>query len=90
MTKAQEILKELDLDFEVIMKDEAFKITPMDFLSKIKIILVIEHTHLYHMFIWRDGAIQKECTFNEVGNITDVYSFLYNYDKKNLNNKKTI
>jgi hypothetical protein len=42
------------------------------------------------MFIWKDKSIQKECEFNVVGNITDIYSYLYNFDKNNLQLKKLI
>lgn len=86
MTKAEEILKQLDLDYQAIVKNGAWMIRPLDFMSEIKIMLVIGDCS-YSMFIWKDKVIQKECKFKEVGNITDIYSFLYNYDKNNLKNK---
>lgn len=86
MTKAERLLKDLGLDYETLIKDNAWSISPLDFMSKIKIVLTIEYGK-YHMFIWKNDTIQKECLFDEVSNITDVYSFLYNYDKNNLINK---
>lgn len=87
MRRSQEILNQLELDYVVLEKDSAFQINPMDFLCDIKIIL-IDNGFEYIMFIWKNGNIQKEETFKEAGNITDVYSYLYNYDKKNLKDKK--
>jgi len=89
MTKAEEILKQLDLDYETVDKDESWIITPKDFLSEIKIVLIVDLSKSvpYTMFIWKDDSVQKECKFNLAGNITDIYSFLYNYDFKNFKNK---
>lgn len=89
MTKAEEILKQLNLDYETLVKNGAWKISPLDFLSKIKIILVIGDDY-YSMFIWKNNMIQHECKFKEVSNITDIYSFLYNYDNQNLKNKQNV
>jgi hypothetical protein len=86
MSDSERILKELGLDIKCLVKDKAYEITPLDFLSKIKIVLVDEEIE-FCMFIWKDGAIQKECRFTQVGNITDLYSYLYNYDSKNFKNK---
>ena len=83
MKRSQEILNQLDLDYKVLVRDSSYMISPMDFLCDIKIIL-IDNTDSFTMFIWKDNEIQKECVFKEVGNITDIYSYLYNYDKNNL------
>lgn len=89
MTRAEEILKQLELDYEAIIKDGAWKIKPKDFLSDIYIMLVIGDDN-YSMFIWKDETILHECKFKEVSNITDVYSFLYNYDLNNLKNYNNV
>jgi hypothetical protein len=89
ITKAEKILKELNLDYKQIVKDTAWSISPLDFMCDIKIVLVDEDIE-YSMFIWKHKFIQKECKFKEVGNITDVYSYLYNFDKNNLQTKKPI
>lgn len=93
ITKAEKILKELGLDYKPLIKDKAFVISPLDFMCNIKIVLVNEQPNGYSMFIWKDWdvqAIQKECKFDEPGNITDIYSYLYNYDKNNLATKKQL
>jgi hypothetical protein len=95
ITKAEKILKELNLDYKQIVKDRAWSISPLDFMCDIKIVLVRKTSELitkpeYSMFIWKDKSIQKECEFNVVGNITDIYSYLYNFDKNNLQLKKLI
>ena len=87
ITRAEKLLKQLGLDYEVLVEDEAFSIKPLDFLTEIRIVLVREDAE-YSMFIWKNNIIQKECKFIEVSNITDVYSYLYKYDKNNLKNKK--
>lgn len=86
MTKAERLLKQLGLDYEVLIEDEAFKISPLDFTTKVKIILVIGEE--YSMFIFKDEQIQKECKFKEYSSITSTYSYLYTYDKNNFKNKK--
>ena len=89
MSDAERLLKELGLDFKELTKDKAWKIKPLDFMSNIYIVLVDEDTE-FSMFIWKNESIQKECKFKNVANITDVYSFLYNYDKQNLKNKNEL
>lgn len=86
MSDAERLLKELGLNIKCLVKDKAWQIKPMDFMSNIYIMLVDEDIE-FSMFIWKNDAPQKECKFKEVSNITDIYSYLYNYDKNNLKNK---
>ena len=88
ITKAEQMLKDLELDYQELVKDNAWSITPLDFLSKIKIVLVREEPQLYCMFIWKNETIVIEQKFKHPASITDVYSFLYSYDLNNFKNKK--
>ncbi len=86
MIKAEKLLKNLDLRYKVLVPDVGFEISPMDFMCDIKIILIVLDVKKYKMFIWKNKRIQENQEFTEYGNITDIYSYLYNFDKNNLIN----
>ena len=87
MTDSERIMKALELDFEELVKDSSWQITPKDFLCNIKIIL-IENPNEFEMFIWNldTEAVGKSVKFSYAAEITGEYSFLYNFNKKNLKN----
>jgi len=88
MLDSERLLKELDLDYKSIVKDVAWVIKPKDFLCKSKILLISKNKFEHEMMLLdeNDNIIESD-EFTEVANITDVYSYLYNYYNKNLKNK---
>lgn len=86
MTRAEEIIKQLDLNFDTLVKDVAWNLKPKDFLCKASILL-IDCGDKYQMLLMKNDDIITEIEFIEVGNITNNYSYLYNYDKNNLKTK---
>ena len=88
MTKAERLIKDLELDYKTIIEDAAFEIKPKDFLCKLKIVYIKgDENHIMLLWDGKNNKIVKRCEFDQVGNITDVYSYLYRYYLNNLNEK---
>lgn len=87
MTKSEEILKALELDYTKLTNN-SFSIKPKDFRVDISIILIIAGPSHFEMFIWDEDQIVKElCEFQIEENIGSIYSFLYEFKLKNCETK---
>lgn len=90
MTRAEEILKFLELDYKTVSPDAVFKIRPLDFMVNMDIVLVVKNTNSYEMFIWEDYKIVNPIRFTVPEGICDAYSLLYNFKAKQLGRKTKI
>jgi len=87
MTRAEEVLKFLELDYRELVQDKAWVIKPLDFMIDFQIVLTMEHKYSYEMFIWEMDEVINPIKFKIADNICDVYSKLYNFKKKNCESK---
>lgn len=87
MTRAEEVLKFLELNHRELVKDKAWVINPLDFMVDFQIVLTREHKYSYEMFIWENDEVINPIKFTVADNICDVYSLLYNFKKKDCESK---
>lgn len=87
MTKSEEILKSLNLDYKKLTPS-SFVIKPKNFRVSISIVLLIAGPSEFEMFIWDEDQIIKELVqFQIEENIGSIYSFLYEFKLKNCEYK---
>lgn len=87
MTKSEEILKSLGLDYQKLTSN-SFMIKPKNFRVDINIILLIAGPSEFEMFIWDEDEVIKELVqFQIEENIGSIYSFLYEFKLKNCESK---
>lgn len=92
MTKSEQILKALELDYETLIPNSSFIISPKNFMTDMKIVLVIAGPSKFEMFIWdKDETVKELCEFQIEENIGSIYSYLYEYKIKgcDLKTKQT-
>ena len=87
MTEAEKLIKAYEYNYEVLLPNQTFVITPKDYSFNSKVVLNILGPELFEMFIWENNEIKELHTFNHVGNIGDIYSFLYQFKINNCGDK---
>lgn len=79
MSNTKSVLTDLNVKFEELIKNQAYKITPSSIKYKMDIVLIVkdEQSEQYTMMLFIDDDLKKEIEFKYRGNIGNSYSSMY-------------
>lgn len=87
-TKTKAMLKELNLNFEVVLEDSVFKIEPRFHEDQIVLILLEKEYQSYELWWWVDDEPKEILEFEGVINILDNYRKIYKSITKEIGHER--